>query len=67
MPDLKNLRTVKGLAAESRGTFTEPALRWLIFKANENGLDAALVRVGRKVLIDVEGFNKWLAGQQKAA
>jgi hypothetical protein len=38
-----------------------------LFKASENGLEAAIVRVGRKVLIDVEQFNVWLAKQKKAA
>jgi hypothetical protein len=64
MPELRNLRTVKALAAECPGAFTEPALRWLIFKSAENGLNSALVRVGRKVLIDVEGFNAWLERQR---
>lgn len=63
MPEVRNLRTVKQLAAESAGSFTEPALRWLIFKANENGLEPALVRIGRRVRIDLERFNHWL-GQQ---
>jgi hypothetical protein len=35
-------------------------LRWLIFNAQANGLERALVRVGRKVLIDREEFVLWL-------
>jgi hypothetical protein len=39
--------------------------RWLIFNAEENGLERAIVRVGRRVLIDVDAFNEWLAGRQR--
>jgi hypothetical protein len=60
MPDFRNLKTVKQVAAESSGTFSEGSLRWMIFKAQDNGLQAALVRQGRRVLIDVQAFNEWL-------
>ena len=54
--------------------FSEPALRNLVFCAKErqssqgpipgNGLDRAILRVGRKVLIDAEQFQSWLREQQ---
>jgi len=49
--------------------FTEPSLRWLLFKANENGLAAsgAILRNGRRVLIDDEKFFAWLASRQQSA
>ena len=34
-------------------------MRWMIFKAKENGLSPALIRIGRRVLIDVDAFFKW--------
>lgn len=50
--------------------FTEPSLRWMIFNASKrsgskgdipgNGLEVALVRVGRRVLIDETKFFEWL-------
>ena len=42
--------------------WTEPAIRWLIFKADENGLDKAGVisRVGNRVFIDETKFYAWL-------
>lgn len=68
-----NLKTVRQLVEESRKiagghvpAFTEGSLRWLIFNAAENGLEVAIVRVGRRVLIDVDAFNAWLAARQKA-
>ena len=44
--------------------WTEPAMRWLIFKATENGLETsgAILRLGRRVLIDEVRFFDWLRG-----
>lgn len=54
--------------------FSEPALRNLVFCAKTrqstkgpipgNGLSRAIVRIGRKVLIDVEQFEAWLLEKQ---
>lgn len=43
--------------------FTEPALRALIFRAKENGLAEHIYRVGRRVLIDLNGFPVWIRGK----
>jgi len=42
--------------------FSEAALRWQIFNAQHNGLAAsgAVVRVGRRVLLDPEKYRAWL-------
>lgn len=42
--------------------FTEPSLRWLVFNARGNGLLAsgAIVRIGRRVLIDEVKFLAWV-------
>ncbi len=48
-----------------------PALRHLIFNSQDrlnsmgetipgNGLDKAIVRIGRKVLIDLDAFDEWV-------
>ncbi|MCC7487283.1 MAG: hypothetical protein IT529_20095 [Burkholderiales bacterium] len=52
-------RTVRQLS-ERFPAFSEPSLRWLIFNSQSNGLAQALVRVGRRVLIDEEKFTAWL-------
>lgn len=57
--DFQNLRTIRQLA-ERNPAFTEGALRWHVFQAKQNGLDRAIVRVGRKVLIDEVEFSRWL-------
>jgi len=60
---LDRLLTVKQLAAMSPA-FTEAALRWRIFGAKENGLERALVKVGRRVLIDQAEFENWLEARR---
>jgi len=63
-----NLFTVRQFA-EKHPAFTEGSLRWLIFKAGSPVVDAdhehnsalndALVRIGRRVLIDEIKFFQW--------
>lgn len=59
----RNLQSVAQFCAE--GPFTENQIRWWIFNAASNGLAGAeaLVRVGRRVYIDVDGFERWLTAQ----
>ena len=49
--------------------FTNGGLRAWIFNSNTNGLkeSGAIVRIGRKVLIDESLFMGWVQSQQKAA
>jgi len=53
--------------SKRHSAFTEASLRWLIFRARDNGLDAsgAIVRVGRRLLIDEDLFISWLRSNQK--
>lgn len=72
----RNLRTVKQFS-EAWQAWTPPALRNLILNAAArvnsrgeripgNGLAeaGAIVRVGRRVLIDEQAFFRWIAAQQ---
>ena len=61
--DYRNLKTVAQLA-ESSPAFTEASLRWMIFESETNGLNRALVKRGRRILIDVPEFELWLEGQR---
>lgn len=56
------LSTVK-LFSKEYPSFPEGGLRHLIFHAGSNGLQAsgALVRVGRKILIDEKLFFEWVS------
>lgn len=60
--DYRKLQTVKQIA-ESNPAFSEAGLRWIIFHAHANGMETALVRVGRRVLIDTDRFGEWLEKQ----
>ena len=55
----KNLRGVRQFVAENPA-FTEDSLRWHIRHAEKNGLDRALIRIGQRVYIDPEAFDRWL-------
>lgn len=59
----RNLQTVTSLAAN--GPFSEGQLRWWIFTSRSNGLaDAnAVVKVGRRVYIDLDRFEDWIEKQ----
>lgn len=61
----RNLKTIGRFAAES--PFSESQLRWWTFCADRNGLTAAgaIVRIGRRVYIDVDRFDAWIDSQQK--
>ena len=71
----RTLLTVRQFA-ENHPAFPQGSLRNLIFLAESrktskgniegNGLDIALVRIGRKVLIDEAKFFQWIDEQQRA-
>lgn len=42
---------------------TESSIRWLIFNARDNGFDSCIVRLGRRVFIDLDKFEQWLDEQ----
>ena len=67
--DRTELYTVRQFA-DRHPAFTESSLRWLIFESQPrqssnglmpgNGLDIAVVRIGRRVLIDEARFFEWI-------
>jgi hypothetical protein len=70
----RTLLTVRQFS-DKHPAFTQGALRNLIFLAESrktskgiiqgNGLDSALVRIGRKLLIDEAKFFQWIDEQQE--
>jgi hypothetical protein len=60
------LFTVKQFIAKHQA-FTNGGIRALIFNAHQNGLakSGAMLRIGRKVLIDEVKFFTWLEAQNK--
>lgn len=60
----RKLVTVRNLPLKyPDANFTESSIRWLIFNAKENGFSACIVRLGRKVLIDLDAFEQFLDEQ----
>lgn len=61
-------RNLKTVAQFANGTpFTEGQIRWWIFQADNNGMaDADVVlRIGRRVYIDTDAFENWIASQNQ--
>jgi len=60
----RTLQSVAQFAAS--GPFTQNQLRWWIFQSATNGLDdvGAIVRVQRRVYIDIAKFDRWIDDQQ---
>jgi len=63
----RNLQTVAQFSAS--GPFTQNQLRWWIFNAATNGLNesGAVVRVQRRIYIDVDRFDGWIERQNGPA
>ena len=53
--------------ADKYPAFTPSSLRWLLFNRASNGLDAAVVQLGRRVLIDEAAFVAWLRDHRQVA
>ena len=43
--------------------FTEGGIRALIFRANHNGFNRCIRRIGRKILISKSAFSHWIEAQ----
>ena len=67
MQHAANLLTVAQFAKE-HPAFPEGGLRWQIFHEESNGLKkaGAIIRVGSKVLIDVNRYFSWIYAQNPA-
>lgn len=63
-------RTLKTIAQFAEVTpFTEAQIRWWIFNEQANGMGGhgVVVRIGRRIYIDVDGFDRWVDQQNGAA
>ena len=62
---LDDLFTVDQLAARYPDILTVSALRWQLRFREENGLEKACIRIGKKLLISQSRYQAWLAGLAK--
>jgi hypothetical protein len=53
-----------GQLPEFYPAFSASSIRWLIFNERQNGFSCCIRRVGRKVLINLSEFEKWVDSQQ---
>ena len=56
--------TVQQLA-QKYPAFSESSLRWHIQKSKTNGLSPAVIRIGRKILINESEFLSWLTSKSQ--
>ena len=63
---MNELKSIK-IFLQDNPSFTEGGMRHLIFHENSNGLKkhSAILRIGRKVLIDEPKFYDWVLAQNK--
>jgi len=47
----------------SNPAFTEGGIRALIFRADRNGFNSCIRRIGRKILISKSAFSEWIEAQ----
>lgn len=43
--------------------FTQGSIRWLIFNANTNGFNKVVRKIGRKVVLNLCEFKRWIEKQ----
>lgn len=63
---LDDLDTVEGMAASYPRLLTVPTLRWQLRHRDSNGLAAACVSVGKKLLISRTRYEAWLGSRAGA-
>lgn len=61
----EDLRTVKQLVNETPW-LTEGMLRWHLFHRAANGLDRAVIKLPKTILIDRAEFARWVEGHRVA-
>ena len=60
----RTLCTVKQFCSQNPA-FTQGGVRWLLFNREQNGLDNAVLKLGRRIFIDVDAFFAWLDEQNR--
>lgn len=67
MNQMPNLETVRTFAQKYPDVITEGGLRWEIFNKDKNGLkeSGAILKRGKKILIDVDRYFDWLYSQSQ--
>lgn len=62
----KRLSTVKNIPNLYPGLFSESSIRWLLFNRRKNGFSSCVRKMGFRLLIDLDEFEKWIDNQKEA-
>jgi hypothetical protein len=62
LPSVEDFVTIRQLTT-SNPAFTEGGIRALIFRAEGNGFNRCIRRIGRKILISKSAFSHWIEAQ----
>lgn len=65
--DLSELETIDELTARYPDKFTKSQLQWALRFRDENGLDAAVIKLGRRLYLHRPSFMLWLVSSQGVA
>ena len=65
--DLSELDTIDELTARYPDKFTKSQLQWALRFRDENGLDSAVVKLGRRLYLHRPTFMLWLVSRRGAA
>ena len=60
-----NYVTVDTLIKCGRYPFTEGQMRFLLMRRHKNGLEQAIIKVGKRVYVRIDLFDAWLEAQRK--
>lgn len=60
----KRFATVQQIPEIYKGAFTLSSVRWLLFNRETNGLNVCVRKIGKKLIIDLDEFEKWVSKQQ---
>ena len=63
--DLSELDTIDELTARYPDKFTKAQLQWQLRFREENGLDVAVVKFGRRLYIHRPTFMRWLVSRKQ--
>jgi len=61
--DITDLRTIEGLVSENPEVLNVSLLQWQLRHRDQNGLNNAVVKVGKRVLISKTRYQQWLSAQ----
>lgn len=65
--DISELDTLDELTARYPDKFTKSQLQWALRFREKNGLDAAVVKLGRRLYLHRPTFMQWLVSRRRSA